>query len=75
MRWRINQPTQEDIDLVNQRLIFNEQQRDVFMNNGKQVAGCNKEGREIALRFSEREFIRKNPLDMLQLVRLGVVKM
>ena len=65
LRWRINQPTREDIALVNSRLINNEHEvEQIFPIPATPIAVCDNESREKALRFTEQEMLRKNPVEL-----------
>ncbi len=61
LRWRVNQPTAADIALVNQKFIGKENEHD-YMLKETSIAVCDSDSREKALRFCEREILRKNPL-------------
>lgn len=61
LRWRINQPTAADISSVNKRFIDKNNGTDGILQ-GTLIAVCDNESREKALRFCERETLRKNPL-------------
>ena len=59
LRWRENQPTKEDILMVNSRYINND-----FHDEETPIAVCDNESREQALRFFQSEMMKNNPLEV-----------
>ena len=65
LRWRMNQPTEKDIALINRNFVDFENQNDFnFPHESTPIAVCDNESREKALRFCERELLRKNPVNL-----------
>ena len=63
LRWRVNEPTMEDIALVNEKFISNKTLQHSNLPIGSiPVAVCDNASREKALQFSMQEALRKNPM-------------
>ena len=63
LRWRTNEPSEEDINLVNMRYIDPEISTDVTSLQGTPVAVCDNLSRESALRYFEHTMLQKRNLD------------
>lgn len=61
MRWRVNEPTQEDIDQVNKRFIDPKATNPILPNRGTPITVCDNVSRLNALRFLEHEMVKKIP--------------
>ena len=65
LRWRVNQPTEEDIALINKNVVNSENLNDYdFKQENIPIAVCDNESREKGLRFCERDMLRKQTLNL-----------
>ena len=65
LRWRVNQPTEEDIALINKNVVNSENLNDYdFKQEEIPIAVCDNESTEKGLRFCERDMLRKQTLNL-----------